>query len=67
MNRAILSTNCNDEPVWAYVVNGTEVYAPTVSECGRFTVDPMEAYGLTPDDVKYLATINSQYGYNDTL
>jgi len=67
MNRAILSTNCNDEPVWAYVVNDMEIYAPTVSECGRFAVDPMEAYGLTPDDVEYLATINSQFGYNDTL
>jgi hypothetical protein len=67
MSRATLSTNCNDEPVWAYVVNGTEVYAPTFSECGRFAVDPLATYGLTPDDVEYLANLNRQYGYDDQL
>jgi hypothetical protein len=65
--RVVQTTNCNDEPVWAYAVNGNAVYAPTFSECGQFAVDPMAAYGLTPDDVEYLATINSQFGYNDQL
>jgi len=66
-SRVTLTTNVNGDPVWAYVVNGTEVYAPTFSECGRFMVDPLATYGLTFVDVEYLAAINSQFGYDDQL
>lgn len=61
----VLTTNTNDEPVYGYVVNGMTIYAPTVSECGRFAVDPMEAYGLTPADVEHLSELNALYGLND--
>ena len=65
--RTTLTTTADGDPVWAYVIKDVEVYAPTVSECGRFAVDPLVTYGLTPDDVTYLANLNRQYGYNDQI
>ena len=42
----IKTTDCEGLPVWAYVINDTEITNPFVSECGRFDVPP-DYYGLT--------------------
>lgn len=45
---------------FAISINDTSVEEPTLSECGRFTVDPLQAYGLTPEQVQYLEALNYQ-------
>lgn len=45
-------------PKMGYVINDMFIHEPTVSECGRFEVDPQEAYGLSPGDVEALARLN---------
>ena len=59
----IKTTNANGDPVYAYVIRDTEIHDPTVSDCGRFTVDPFEEYGLSPDQVKALIDLNNSHGY----
>jgi len=60
----VLSTNTNDEPVYAVEVNGMTIYNPRMSECGRFDVDPLKAYGLDEQTVQALAALNAEHGYS---
>jgi hypothetical protein len=60
----VLSKNCNDDPVYALVLNGSEIYNPHSSECGRFVVDPFEHYGLDQKTVEALAMLNAHFGYS---
>jgi hypothetical protein len=46
------------QPTYSYPINGMSVYDPRMSDCGRFEVDPMQAYGLTPEDVAALDEAN---------
>jgi hypothetical protein len=62
-----LTVNCNDEPVYAYCIDKVGIYNPTTSECGRYEVDPYEAYGLTPKQVEALHQLNVAHGYDDTV
>ena len=59
----ILTKNYNDDPVFAYETNDMVIYDPTVSECGRFSVDPLEYYGLSSEQVKTLIDLNNANGY----
>jgi len=59
----VKTINCNGNPVYAYSINSTSIYDPTLSECGRFSVNPLEHYGLTPKQVKILIDINEASGY----
>ena len=61
----VLTRNIDDAPVYGYAVRDMIIYCPTVSECGRFDVDPLATYNLTPDDVRHLATLNDSAGYCD--
>lgn len=54
-----LSRNNNDEPVYSVEVNGSEIYNPNYSECGRFAVNPQEHYKLDQKTVDALALLNS--------
>lgn len=45
-------------PVFALTINDMSIHDPFVSECGRFPVDPTEAYGLTMDEANQLRELN---------
>jgi len=60
----VLTINANDEPVFAVEVNGMTIYNPHMSECGRFAVDPQQAYGLDAKTVESLASLNAKYNYS---
>jgi hypothetical protein len=60
----VLTTNTNDEPVYAVEVNGMSIYNPRMSECGRFAVDPFQAYGLDSKTVDALALLNAHFNYS---
>ena len=60
----ILSRNNNDEPVYSVEVNGSEIYNPNYSECGRFAVNPKEHYELEQKTVDALALLNSFFNYS---
>jgi len=62
-----LVTNANGDPVYAYSIDSTSVYAPMRSTCGRFTVDPLKVYGLTYYQVKALQKLNKAFHFNDNL
>jgi len=61
----VLTVNCDDEPVYAYETGDFTVYDPYTSECGRFTVDPMEVYGITPMQAEGLHALNVAHGFKD--
>jgi hypothetical protein len=61
--KPIKTTNFNDQPVFAYAIKGMNIYDPTVSECARFSVDPVEYYGLTREQVQRLIDLNNSHGY----
>ena len=61
------TTNCNDEPVYAYQIDGVAIYNPTMSECGRFKVDPLKEYGLTVAQVQALHDLNVAHGFDDSI
>jgi hypothetical protein len=60
----ILSRNNNDEPVYSVEINGSEIYNPNYSECGRFAVNPLQHYGLDQKTVDALALLNSFFNYS---
>ncbi|POR07987.1 hypothetical protein [Diaphorobacter sp. LR2014-1] len=47
-----------DAPKFALVIDDMQITDPTLSACGRFTVDPQEVYGLSPAQVDGLQSIN---------
>lgn len=47
-----------DAPVIGIVVNDMHIFDPFQSECGRFEVDPVSAYGLTIEDAHALRELN---------
>jgi len=67
MENFTLGENFNGEPVYCIAVDGYLIFNPYVSECGRFTVDPMETYGIEPIEAAKLRDLNRFHGYDDTL
>jgi hypothetical protein len=53
----VKTTDPEKLPVWAYVINGTEIVDAYVSECGRFDVSP-DYYGLTVEQANQLKEAN---------
>lgn len=53
----IQTTDINGRAVWAYLINGTEIVDPYISECGRFDVTP-DYYGLTVEQANQLNEAN---------
>lgn len=47
------------KPIFGVNVNGYHIVDPTVSECGRFEVDPQETYGMSEADVAALKGLNN--------
>jgi hypothetical protein len=60
----ILSTNIDDEPVYAIELEGCTIFNPNFSSCGRFAVDPMKHYGLDQKTVEALAMLNAHFNYS---
>lgn len=50
----------DDRPVFGFHFNGMFIYDPKLSECGRFEVDPVECYGLTPERQSHLEQLNER-------
>lgn len=52
----------NDKVIdcFAYYIRKVDMHIvdPFASECGRFRVDPMKQYGITPEDAEALVTAN---------
>jgi hypothetical protein len=53
--------------VWAIQTNGSMIFNPRVSECGRFAVDPLKTYRITEDQADVLHDLNVQFGYDDSV
>ena len=62
-----LTKNCNDNDVYAFNIDGTLIYNPMMSECGRFAVNPWMHYGLAKADVEFLHHVNFSYGFDDSI
>lgn len=60
----VLTTNIDGDPVYAVEVNGMTIYNPHFSECGRFSVDPLQNYGLDEKAVNALAMLNAYFNYS---
>lgn len=57
MTEPIQTTDAEGRAVFAYLVRDMEIIDPTVSECGRFEVEP-DYFGLTPEQVARLDLLN---------
>jgi hypothetical protein len=66
MTDFFLSTNANDEPVYCASVDGMGIYNPYMSECGRFSVEPIY-YGLSDLDVQALTYLNEINNFNTEM
>jgi hypothetical protein len=55
--KLVKTTDPEKLPVWAYVINDTEIVDAYTSECGRFDVTP-DYYGLTVYQADILAAAN---------
>jgi hypothetical protein len=58
MRQMELIENAVGVAVYAYDLKGFAIFDVTVSECTRFSVDPIEYYGLTQEEVDALAKAN---------
>jgi hypothetical protein len=62
VTKLVLGATLDDEgvevPAYGFEVEGFDslIVDPHVSECGRFEVDPFEAYGVTAEDLANLRT-----------
>lgn len=50
----------DDRPVFGFHINGMFIFDPKLSECGRFKVDPVECYGLSPERQSHLEQLNKR-------
>jgi hypothetical protein len=62
-----LGTNAYDDPVYCIEIDGQAIFNPMKSSCGRYDVDPFEAYGLSQSDINALATLNEIYNFNTEI
>jgi hypothetical protein len=63
----VLTNNANDQPVYAYMVQGTALYNPEYSLCGRYKVNPFKEYGLFERQVEALHKLNVAFNFNDEV
>ena len=63
----VLTKNANDQPVYAYMVQGTALYNPEYSLCGRYKVDAFKEYGLFERQVDALHKLNVAFDFNDEV
>jgi hypothetical protein len=54
-----IESNAIGDPAFAYSVRDFLIEDPTVTECGRFEIDPTEEYGLRPQEVSALVHANA--------
>lgn len=53
-----VTKNIEGEDVAAFVHDATSIYDPYTSDCGRFDVSPVEAYGIELEDAQLMAKVN---------
>jgi hypothetical protein len=63
----VLTNNANDQPVYAYMVDGVALYNPEYSQCGRYKVDAFKEYGLFERHVEALHKLNVAFNFNDEV
>lgn len=54
--------NGNPTPAYGFTHEGTFIYDPYLSECGRFKCSPTVVYGLSLEDADRLVHCNRQLG-----
>jgi hypothetical protein len=57
MTEPVETTDAEGRAAFAYLIKDMEITNPTLSECGRFTVEP-EYYRLTEDQAARLDLLN---------
>src|ERR1700756_5077781 len=45
-------------PAWYADIRGMAITNPYLSDCGRFEVDPLAHYGMSPEQAVQLCTLN---------
>jgi hypothetical protein len=55
-----LIENAEGVPVYAFAIKDMWIDNPRLSDCGRFEVDPIEKYGLRPQEIAELENANSR-------
>ena len=45
-------------PAWYADIRGMAITNPYLSDCGRFEVDPLAHYGITPEQADQLCILN---------
>jgi hypothetical protein len=63
----VVTQNANGNPVYAYMVQGTALYNPEYSLCGRYKVDAFKEYGLFSRQVDALSALNKAYDFDDEV
>jgi hypothetical protein len=63
----VLTNNANGQPVYAYMVQGTALYNPEYSLCGRYKVNAFKEYGLFERQVDALHKLNVAFDFNDEV
>lgn len=57
MTEPIETTDAEGRAAFAFVIKNMEITDPTISECGRFAVEP-DYFELTPEQVARLDLLN---------
>lgn len=60
--KGIINSEHDGSPVeaWGVTVDDMFIYDPRRSECGRFEVEPVEYYGITPFQADQIVQLNTQ-------
>lgn len=51
----------NDTAQMEFVYHGVAILDPTISECGRFVMDPVKDYGLLPGQLRLMEDFNGPF------
>jgi len=54
------ANDVHGERKWGFTHDDMFITDPTLSECGRFDVDPVTYYGLTEGQVKEITEMNGE-------
>jgi hypothetical protein len=66
-NAVIALSECGQHAAIAVEIDDMAIINPFLSECGRFSVDPVDAYGMSIADARELIRINTRihnYAYS---
>jgi hypothetical protein len=59
-NAVVALSECGQHAAVAVEIDDMSIINPFLSECGRFSVDPVDAYGMSIADARELVRINTR-------